>query len=95
MAVKTELQTRRDLIDSALKKASWDAQDRTRVVSQVDTETVERLRGDCEEGMGASEEKQKMIVGRCGLYDKLILNRTRNYIISSAIETCGEIRCVL
>jgi type I site-specific restriction endonuclease len=60
MAVKTELQTRRDLIDPALNKAGWDAQDRTRVVSEVDTETVQHIRRDCEEGMGASEEEQKI-----------------------------------
>ena len=37
MTDKTEFQTRRDLIDPMLKKAGWDVDDRTKVVTEVDT----------------------------------------------------------
>jgi type I restriction enzyme R subunit len=37
MTDKTEFQTRRDLIDPMLKKAGWDVDDRTKVVTEIDT----------------------------------------------------------
>jgi len=37
MAVKTEQQTRRDLIDPLLEKAGWNLKDRTKAVLEVDT----------------------------------------------------------
>ncbi len=37
MTVKTEQQTRRDLIDPLLEKAGWNLKDRTKVVLEVDT----------------------------------------------------------
>ena len=37
MTVKTELQTRRDLIDPLLEKAGWNLNDRRKVVQEVDT----------------------------------------------------------
>ena len=44
--IKTEQQTRRDLINPALEKAGWSLRDRTRVVEEVDTKQSNFLTRD-------------------------------------------------